>query len=157
MYDISNCLLWRLGLSHSHANCKINKNIQPWGNRGRTGSLPREVGRWSILILKRKRLTPKRTPISTILEVSPPPPPPSNSHTSPTPGYFDKHVPVFPVSDETEPFMRTGSQEEVHEYWVSVRSELTQDYKRKRKDAVRRQNKLAAKRSRHRWPRVIVV
>ena len=79
-----------------------------------------------------------------------PPPPPSNSHTSPTPGYFDKHVPVLPVSDETEPFMRTGSQEEVHEYWVSVRSELTQDYKRKRKDAVRRQNKLAAKRSRHR-------
>ena len=53
------------------------------------------------------------------------------------------------ISDQVEPFMRTGSQEEVKEYWVSVRSELTQDYKRKRKDAVRRQNKLAAKRSRH--------
>jgi len=53
------------------------------------------------------------------------------------------------INDQVEPFMRTGSQEEVKEYWVSVRSELTQDYKRKRKDAVRRQNKLAAKRSRH--------
>lgn len=46
--------------------------------------------------------------------------------------------------------MRTGSEEEVSEYWVKVRSDLTQDYKRKRKDAVRRQNKLAAKRTRHR-------
>ena len=53
------------------------------------------------------------------------------------------------ISDNDSPFMRIGSEEDVHEYWVSVRSELTQDYKRKRKDAVRRQNKLAAKRTRH--------
>ncbi|XP_078372062.1 uncharacterized protein LOC144655647 [Oculina patagonica] len=52
------------------------------------------------------------------------------------------------INDQETPFMRTGSQEEVSEYWVSVRSDLTQDYKRKRKDAVRRQNKLAAKRTR---------
>ena len=54
------------------------------------------------------------------------------------------------ISDNDTPFMRIGSVEDVNEYWVSVRSELTQDYKRKRKDAVRRQNKLAAKRTRHR-------
>ena len=54
---------------------------------------------------------------------------------------------LFSVSDQEAPFMRTGSQEEVSEYWVSVRSDLTLDYKRKRKDAVRRQNKLAAKRT----------
>ena len=54
------------------------------------------------------------------------------------------------ISDIDTPFMRIGSEEDVNEYWVSVRSELTQDYKRKRKDAVRRQNKLAAKRTRHR-------
>ena len=53
------------------------------------------------------------------------------------------------ISDIDTPFMRIGSEEDVNEYWVSVRSELTQDYKRKRKDAVRRQNKLAAKRTRH--------
>ena len=53
------------------------------------------------------------------------------------------------ISDNDTPFMRIGSEEDVNEYWVSVRSELTQDYKRKRKDAVRRQNKLAAKRTRH--------
>ncbi|KAJ7392948.1 nucleolar protein 8 [Desmophyllum pertusum] len=52
------------------------------------------------------------------------------------------------INDQEAPFMRTGSQEEVSEYWVSVRSDLTLDYKRKRKDAVRRQNKLAAKRTR---------
>ena len=54
------------------------------------------------------------------------------------------------VVDQEAPFMRTGSEEEVNEYWVKVRSDLTRDYKRKRKDAVRRQNKLAAKRTRHR-------
>ena len=54
------------------------------------------------------------------------------------------------ISDNDTPFMRIGSVEDVNEYWVSVRSELTQDYKRKRKDVVRRQNKLAAKRTRHR-------
>ena len=54
------------------------------------------------------------------------------------------------ISDNDTPFMRIGSEETVNEYWVSVRSELTQDYKRKRKDAVRRQNKLAAKRTRYR-------
>ena len=54
------------------------------------------------------------------------------------------------ISDNDTPFMRIGSVEDVNEHWVSVRSELTQDYKRKRKDAVRRQNKLAAKRTRHR-------
>ena len=54
------------------------------------------------------------------------------------------------VADHEAPFMRTGSEEEVNEYWVKVRSDLTQDYKKKRKDAVRRQNKLAAKRTRHR-------
>ena len=53
------------------------------------------------------------------------------------------------ISDNDSPFMRIGSEEDVNEYWVSFRSELTQDYKRKRKDAVRRQNKLAAKRTRH--------
>lgn len=58
---------------------------------------------------------------------------------------------MFSVADQEAPFMRIGSEEEVSEYWVSVRSDLTQDYKRKRKDAVRRQNKLAAKRTRHRW------
>ena len=54
------------------------------------------------------------------------------------------------ISDNDTPFMRIGSEEDVNEYWVLVRSELTQDYKRRRKDAVRRQNKLAAKRTRHR-------
>lgn len=54
------------------------------------------------------------------------------------------------INDQEEPFMRTGSEEEVNEYWVKVRSDLTQDYKRKRKDAVRRQKKLTAKRTRHR-------
>lgn len=54
------------------------------------------------------------------------------------------------INDQEAPFIRTGSEEEVSEYWVKVRSDLTQDYKRKRKDAVRRQNKLAAKRIRHR-------
>ena len=51
------------------------------------------------------------------------------------------------IPGEENPFMRTGSLEDATEYWVSVRSELTQDYKRKRKDAVRRQTKLAAKRT----------
>lgn len=54
------------------------------------------------------------------------------------------------ISENDTQFMRIGSEEDVNEYWVSVRSELTQDYKRKRKDAVRRQNKLAAKRTRYR-------
>ena len=65
-------------------------------------------------------------------------------------GYFFVTVSNFLISDNDTPFMRIGSEENVNEYWVSVRSELTQDYKRKRKDAVRRQNKLAAKRTRYR-------
>lgn len=54
------------------------------------------------------------------------------------------------IDDREAPFMRTVSQDEVSEHWVTVRSDLTQDYKKKRKDAIRRQNKLAAKRPRHR-------
>ncbi|XP_022787227.1 nucleolar protein 8-like [Stylophora pistillata] len=54
------------------------------------------------------------------------------------------------IDDREAPFMRTVSPDEVSEHWVTVRSDLTQDYKKKRKDAIRRKNKLAAKRPRHR-------
>ena len=42
--------------------------------------------------------------------------------------------------------MRTESQEELTQHWETVRATLTRDYKKKHKDAKRRQSKIAAKR-----------
>ena len=41
--------------------------------------------------------------------------------------------------------MRKGSIESLKKYWLEVRQNLTQDYKKKRKDALRRQKKMSHK------------
>ena len=55
---------------------------------------------------------------------------------------IELHVFVI-ILDESSSFMRKDSAEAIENYWVDVRQTLTQDYKKKRKDALRRQKKLA--------------
>ncbi|KAK3744881.1 hypothetical protein QZH41_013764 [Actinostola sp. cb2023] len=54
------------------------------------------------------------------------------------------------VYEQENVFMRTETLEQLNQHWVNTRSELTQDYKKKHKDALRRHSKMAAKRARMR-------
>ena len=47
---------------------------------------------------------------------------------------------------ESSSFMRKESVENLTRYWVEIRQVITQDYKKKRKDALRRQKKTSYRR-----------
>ncbi|XP_065826808.1 nucleolar protein 8-like [Oscarella lobularis] len=70
----------------------------------------------------------------------PPPPPPA-----PSEGFFflinDPHKLTGRLAEGVQQFVRTKTLEEIESEWCETRAALTQDYKKKRKDAMRRRAK----------------